>query len=217
MERIEFFDRHAAAELAGLLSVELDAVRAFVFGNVSRDRGARAALEAVGAVAVLFVLSWRLGPVLAGVIVVRRAGASGLAPRGRPLCSWPHEARGATGLLAHARGEATASCDHALDTGRKTSALRASGLAQLMCMGQGRGRAGGLARRRARRRPPRPRRCTSGRPKRWSAAMRPRSAPWSASPARHSPRSPPCGAAAPTLTSIQRSAPWLGSPARRSP
>ena len=71
MERIEFFDRHAAAELAGLLSVELDAVRAFVFGNVSRDRGARAALEATGAVAVLFVLSWRLGPVLAAVIVVR--------------------------------------------------------------------------------------------------------------------------------------------------
>ena len=71
MERIEFFDRHAAAELAGLLSVELDAVRAFVFGNVSRDRGARAALEASGAVAVLFVLSWRLGPVLAAVIVVR--------------------------------------------------------------------------------------------------------------------------------------------------
>ena len=71
MERIEFFDRHAAAELAGLLSVELDALRAFVFGNVSRDRGLRAALEATGAVAVLFVLSWRLGPVLAAVIVVR--------------------------------------------------------------------------------------------------------------------------------------------------
>ena len=76
MERIEFFDRHAAAELAGLLSVELDALRAFVFGNVSRDRGARAALEATGAVAVLFVLSWRLGPVLAAVIVVRAPHSS---------------------------------------------------------------------------------------------------------------------------------------------
>ncbi|KAK9839647.1 hypothetical protein WJX81_003007 [Elliptochloris bilobata] len=76
MERIEFFDRHAAAELAGLLSVELDTVRAFVFGNVSRDRGARAALEATGAVAVLFVLSWRLGPVLAAVIVATAATAA---------------------------------------------------------------------------------------------------------------------------------------------
>ena len=34
--------------------------------NVSRDRGPRAVLEASGAVVVLFCLSWRLGPILAG-------------------------------------------------------------------------------------------------------------------------------------------------------
>ena len=41
-------------------------MRAFVFGNVTRDRGPRAVLEAVGSVCVLFWLSWRLGPILAG-------------------------------------------------------------------------------------------------------------------------------------------------------
>jgi ATP-binding cassette subfamily B (MDR/TAP) protein 8 len=52
MGRIEFFDRHSTAALTQLLSVELDALRSLVFGNVSRDRGARAVLEAVGSVLV---------------------------------------------------------------------------------------------------------------------------------------------------------------------
>lgn len=52
MERIEFFDRHTSTELTSLLSIELDSLRAFIFGNVSRDRGLRAILEASGAVLV---------------------------------------------------------------------------------------------------------------------------------------------------------------------
>jgi hypothetical protein len=51
-----------------MLGRDLDAVRSFIFSNVSRDRGLRAVLEAIGSVLVLFYLSWRLGPVLAGVI-----------------------------------------------------------------------------------------------------------------------------------------------------
>lgn len=69
MQRIEFFDKHRASELTALLSKDLDAVRSFVFSNVSRDRGARAILEAAGSVGVLFFLSWRLGPILAAVIL----------------------------------------------------------------------------------------------------------------------------------------------------
>jgi ATP-binding cassette, subfamily B (MDR/TAP), member 10 len=69
MQGMEFFDRHRASELTNLLSKDLEVVRQFVFSNVSRDRGLRAFCEASGAVVVLFWLSWRLGPVLAGVIV----------------------------------------------------------------------------------------------------------------------------------------------------
>ena len=52
MGRIEFFDRHSTTRLTQLISVELDSLRSLVFGNVSRDRGARAVLEAVGSVLV---------------------------------------------------------------------------------------------------------------------------------------------------------------------
>ncbi|KAK9862820.1 hypothetical protein WJX84_000045 [Apatococcus fuscideae] len=69
MQKIEFFDKHSHTELTSLISVEVDALRSFVFNNVSRDRGLRALLEAVGAVVVLYCLSWRLGPILALVII----------------------------------------------------------------------------------------------------------------------------------------------------
>jgi hypothetical protein len=49
-----------------LVCKDLDTVRSFFFANVSRDRGPRAVLEAGGSVLVLFYLSWRLGPILAG-------------------------------------------------------------------------------------------------------------------------------------------------------
>lgn len=68
-QRVEFFDRHSSSRLTQLLSRDLDSIRAFVFANTARDRGLRAVLEAAGTVGVLFVLSWRLGPILAGVIV----------------------------------------------------------------------------------------------------------------------------------------------------
>ncbi|KAG2451200.1 hypothetical protein HYH02_003807 [Chlamydomonas schloesseri] len=74
MQRLSFFDKHTTAQLTALISVELDAVRSFIFNNVSRDRGLRAFLEAAGSVAVLFFLSWRLAPVCSIVVV-----AAGLA------------------------------------------------------------------------------------------------------------------------------------------
>lgn len=69
MQRIIFFDQHRPSELTNILSKDLEALRSFVFNNSSRDRGFRALLEATGSVCVLFVLSWRLGPILAGVII----------------------------------------------------------------------------------------------------------------------------------------------------
>ena len=77
LQKVEFFDRHNTTELTSLLSVELDTVRSFVFGNVSRDRGLRAILEASGSVLVLFVLSWRLGPVL-GLVIISTAVTAAL-------------------------------------------------------------------------------------------------------------------------------------------
>ena len=76
LQKVEFFDRHTTSELTSLLSVELNNVRSFVFGNVSRDRGLRAILEATGSVLVLCVLSWRLGPVLGLVIVATAVSAA---------------------------------------------------------------------------------------------------------------------------------------------
>lgn len=72
---------HRSAELTTLLSKDLDAVRSFVFANVTRDRGLRAVLEAVGSVGVLFWLSWRLGPILAGERVGQRAHEVPAGPR----------------------------------------------------------------------------------------------------------------------------------------
>lgn len=69
MQRMEFYDKHRASELTALLSKDLDLVRTFFFGNVSRDRGLRALFEALGSVLVLFFMSWRLGPVLGAVII----------------------------------------------------------------------------------------------------------------------------------------------------
>jgi ATP-binding cassette subfamily B (MDR/TAP) protein 8 len=67
MQKIEFYDAHSAGELTSLLSKDLDSIRAFVFGNCSRDRGLRAICEGAGSILVLFWLSWRLGPILAAV------------------------------------------------------------------------------------------------------------------------------------------------------
>jgi len=76
MQRISYFDRHSASELTSLISVELDTVRSFIFNNVSRDRGLRALLEAVGCIVVLFFLSWRLAPVCSIVIVFTAIAAA---------------------------------------------------------------------------------------------------------------------------------------------
>lgn len=77
LQKVEFFDRHNTTQLTSLLSVELDNVRSFVFGNVSRDRGLRAILEASGSVIVLFFLSWRLGPVM-GLVIISTAVTAAL-------------------------------------------------------------------------------------------------------------------------------------------
>ena len=69
MQRIVFFDQHRPTELTNLLSKDLESLRTFFINNCSRDRGLRAFFEATGSVVVLFALSWRLGPILAAVIV----------------------------------------------------------------------------------------------------------------------------------------------------
>lgn len=66
MRPIPFFDRHKSSTLTGLVVSEVDTIRMILMSNVARDRGLRALLEAAGSVLVLFVMSWRLGPILAG-------------------------------------------------------------------------------------------------------------------------------------------------------
>lgn len=44
--------------------------------NVSRDRGLRSMLEAVGSVLVLFALSWRLAPVCSIIIIAAAVTAT---------------------------------------------------------------------------------------------------------------------------------------------
>jgi len=85
MQKVEFFDRHKAAELTNLLAVELDRIRTFVFNNSSRDRGIRALLESIGAVTVLFVLSWRLAPLLGAVVLAAGLGAAMYKRATKPL------------------------------------------------------------------------------------------------------------------------------------
>ena len=53
LQSVDFYDATSTAELTGLLSTELDGLRAFLLSNVSRDRGLRAMLEASGAVSPL--------------------------------------------------------------------------------------------------------------------------------------------------------------------
>ncbi|GBF88247.1 ABC transporter B family protein [Raphidocelis subcapitata] len=101
MQKIEFFDRHSASELQGLLSVELDTMRSFVFSNCSRDRGLRAFLEAAGAILVLFWLSWRLAPVCSLVIVVTALAAGHYRKRTRPVEQAQGRALQQMGAVAH--------------------------------------------------------------------------------------------------------------------
>lgn len=85
MQKVEFFDRHKSAELTSLLAVELDRIRTFVFNNSSRDRGIRALLESIGAVSVLFILSWRLAPLLGAVVLAAGLGAALYKRATKPL------------------------------------------------------------------------------------------------------------------------------------
>ena len=85
MQRLAFYDAHSPAELQAAVGTELDTLRAFVFNNVSRDRGLRAFAEALGSVAVLFALSWRLAPVCTGVIVAAALAAAAYRARTRAV------------------------------------------------------------------------------------------------------------------------------------
>uniref|UniRef100_A0A061QMA6 Abc transporter b family member 28-like n=1 Tax=Tetraselmis sp. GSL018 TaxID=582737 RepID=A0A061QMA6_9CHLO len=93
MQKIEFFDRHKTEELTSLLEKDLDSIRSFVFNNCTRDRGIRALLESVGAVTVLFVLSWQLGPLLAAVVLSAGIGAALYKRATKPLEALAAEAR----------------------------------------------------------------------------------------------------------------------------
>lgn len=65
-QEIDFFDRNRTSDLTSTMAVDMNILRSFIFGNVTRDRGVRAFLEASGAVIILCYLSWQLGPMLAG-------------------------------------------------------------------------------------------------------------------------------------------------------
>lgn len=69
LQRIAFFDKHDSTDLVQLVGMHMEEIRSFIYSNVTRDRGLRALLEAIGASVVLFYISWRLGPLMAGVIV----------------------------------------------------------------------------------------------------------------------------------------------------
>lgn len=64
IQRVSFFDAHTSSELAAVLAGELGSLRSVLADNVSRDRGLRAACEALTTVGVLAVLSPHLAPVL---------------------------------------------------------------------------------------------------------------------------------------------------------
>lgn len=68
-EEVSFFDQHRTTEFTNFLAVELDTLRNFLFSNVTRDRGIRSMMEVLGVIVVLFVLSWRLAPILAGLFL----------------------------------------------------------------------------------------------------------------------------------------------------
>lgn len=76
MQRIQFYDTHPPSELTALISSELDTMRQFIFNMVSRDRGPRAVLEAVGAVVVLFCLSWQLAPICSAIVIATALAAA---------------------------------------------------------------------------------------------------------------------------------------------
>lgn len=72
--------RHASpvrrsSDLTSLLATDLDAVRSLVVANAARDRGIRAALEAVGCVGILAWQSRLLGPILVGLGMATAATA----------------------------------------------------------------------------------------------------------------------------------------------
>ena len=94
MGKIEFFDAHSTSQLTSLISVEMDTLRSFVFGNVSRDRGARAILEAVGSVLVRAPAAGSCLPSFIGCKYVNASPHSGWVPFQVPCglhCSGLHK------------------------------------------------------------------------------------------------------------------------------
>lgn len=69
--------------------------------NCSRDRGLRAFLEAAGAVAVLFWLSWRLAPAVSLVIVVTALAAGAYRRKSRPVEQAQGRSLQRMGAVAH--------------------------------------------------------------------------------------------------------------------
>ncbi|OSX74835.1 hypothetical protein BU14_0266s0024 [Porphyra umbilicalis] len=63
-----FFDAHPPAAVLGVLTSDLDAVQRGFWDNLPRDRGVRAALEAVGALAVVTSMSPRLALVFLAIV-----------------------------------------------------------------------------------------------------------------------------------------------------
>ena len=75
LQRMPFFDRHGVGALGSAVAADVAALRGLVVSNLGRDRGLRAASEAVGVVASMFMAAPSLAPVLVGPIVALAAGA----------------------------------------------------------------------------------------------------------------------------------------------
>lgn len=100
-----FFDATPPADVLSVLGSDVDAVQRAIWDNLPRDRGVRAALEAVGALAVVTRLSPRLALVFLAIV-----------PAGATLCARLGMAMGAA-AAAEVAAAATA-------TGAAAAALR---------------------------------------------------------------------------------------------
>jgi len=75
LQRMPFFDRHSVGSLGSAVAADVAALRGLVVSNLGRDRGLRAASEAVGVIFSMFAAAPTLAPVLVGPIVCLATGA----------------------------------------------------------------------------------------------------------------------------------------------
>ncbi|GJP82094.1 hypothetical protein CLOP_g12312 [Closterium sp. NIES-67] len=81
LQKVAFFDAHKAAELSGVVAVELGFLDKAVTDNVTRDRGLRSICEVVSTLLVLFFIAPDLAPVFS-LLAVGISLIAGIYKRG---------------------------------------------------------------------------------------------------------------------------------------